>query len=580
MKHHHTAALLLTILLLCAACAPTLSGGSVVSYEDTASTAPANNGAPAATQAPVGELVPNTERTTQAEGNDGLFTPHESPGGAMEEHEADIAYMEGYSESSEYYTGQYTPDESYAPITETGFVSPLEKPLSTFSADVDTAAYTNIRRRIENGQAISPDMVRIEEMINYFHYDYPSPIGESPIAITTEVSDCPWNPQHRLALIGLKASDIRAEDAPAASLVFLIDVSGSMDEPNKLPLVKRAFGLLIDELTEKDRVSIVTYASSDAIVLRGAHGDEKSAIHRAIEDLSAGGSTHASGGIVTAYEIARSLFAEGGTNRVILATDGDFNVGATSETELRRMIERERDSGVYLTVLGFGMGNYKDDKVKTLAKHGNGNYAYVDNLQAARKVLIDELGATLHTVAKDVKLQVEFNPATVREYRLIGYENRMMRNEDFRDDTKDAGDIGAGHTVTALYEIIPEGTPATTEALKYQPTVCPPAPAEGIEGEWLTVKLRYKEPQSSVSREIAAVVGGNAYYNVPSDNMLLAGAVAEFGLVLRDSKFGGNATISSVLDALRPLAMVDAYGYVRDAKHLVETYQMTGQIVE
>lgn len=568
MKKTRSIVILLAAALLLAACsgdAPTgasqANSNSMMAAQSAAGTsAPAPNAAQSAPQG-ADDWTDDGADESYAEPPTAL-----SKGSASSGETSDDAAEEAYSPYD---------DESYAPIYESGFVSPLDKPLSTFSADVDTAAYTNIRRRIENGQSVDADMVRIEEMINYFHYDYPEPMGDSPLAISTDLGPCPWNPEHRLALIGLKAADIREDEAPPVNLVFLIDVSGSMDMDNKLPLVKRAFGLLVDELTPRDRVSIVTYASADTVVLYGATGDEKAAIRRAIEDLSAGGGTHASSGITTAYEIARSQFIEGGSNRVILATDGDFNVGVTDEAALQRLIEGERDDGVFLTVLGFGMGNYKDSKVETLAKHGNGNYAYVDNLQAARKVLVDELGATLHTVAKDVKLQVEFNPATVQAYRLIGYEHRMLRDEDFRDDAKDAGDIGAGHTVTALYEIIPAGASSQGETLKYQPDVRVPtggAGTEGVEGELLTVKIRCKAPDADFSDEIAAIIDTASYSGDASDNLRLAGAVAEFGLLLRGSEFRGGASASGVLDALRPLATTDPYGYVRDLQALVERY--------
>ncbi len=542
LKRFIVASIVCLSLLLCACSARnavTSDSGGNVSAAAATNAVGGTNAEPPTVGGPLYEVAPENSAIYQS-GN-----------------EADSAYLGG---------------ESYASIVERGFISPLDVPLSTFSADVDTAAYTNIRRAIENGQRVNPDMVRTEEMLNYFHYNYAPPAGESPIAITTELAACPWEPSHHLALIGLQAAQIDLRELPRSNLVFLIDVSGSMSDENKLPLVRRAFALLVEQLTENDRVSIVTYASSDQIVLAGAYGYDKATILRSIEDLTSGGGTHASKGIETAYALARECFIQGGNNRIILATDGDFNIGITSEGDLKKMIEREREGGVYLTVLGFGMGNYKDSKVETLAKYGDGNYAYVDTLQAARKVLVEEIGATLHTVAKDVKLQVEFNPATVKAYRLIGYENRMLRDEDFRDDSVDAGDVGSGHSVTALYEIIPvNGSGGSAETLKYQPDKPVSAPAYNASGEWLTVKVRYKAPEGGSSREIAAVIDEDAYAS-PSDNLRLAAAVAEFAQILRNSEYREQSNIDNVLGALRPLALNDDRGYVRDFQHIVEAY--------
>ena len=350
--------------------------------------------------------------------------------------------------------------EEYGRITENDFLEAVNHPLSTFSIDVDTASYSNVRRFLNQGQLPPADAVRIEELINYFKYDYPQPEGDHPFSITTELATCPWEPAHKLIHIGLQGKRIPLANAPANNLVFLIDTSGSMDEPDKLPLLKSAFKLLTDQLREQDHVAIVVYAGAAGLVLPATSGSDKKTILSAIDKLEAGGSTAGGAGINLAYEVARRSFIPTANNRVILATDGDFNVGVSSDGELLRLIERERESGVFLTVLGFGTGNIKDSKMELLADQGNANYAYVDTIREARKVLVSELGGTLNTIAKDVKIQVEFNPANVQAYRLIGYENRLMRAEEFNDDKKDAGELGAGHSVTALYEIIPVGARA------------------------------------------------------------------------------------------------------------------------
>ena len=442
--------------------------------------------------------------------------------------------------------------EEYNSIREMGFQSVANAPLSTFSADVDTASYSNLRRMIEQGcsmEQIPAGAVRIEELLNYFSYDYNLPKGKEPFGVTAVMGDCPWNSDARLLQIGLKTEEIDFGEAPDSNLVFLLDVSGSMYSQEKLPLLQRSFGLLAEELTEKDKVSIITYAGSDTIVLEGVSGDEKEKIREALDSLEASGSTNGAGAIESAYRLAEQYFIEGGNNRIILATDGDLNVGASSESELEKLVTQKRKSGVYLSVLGFGMGNIKDNKMETLADKGNGNYAYIDSLKEAKKVLVEQMGATLVTVAKDVKLQVEFNPAYVKGYRLLGYENRMLAAEDFDDDTKDAGEIGAGHMVTALYEIIPvdsaQEIPETD--LKYQEKQ-----SAGVEnGEWLNLKLRYKDPDSDSSELCTYAVTEEAYSEQPSEDFYFAAAVAEFGLLVRDSEYKKDASFENIRNLLK-----------------------------
>ncbi|MDF2486631.1 MAG: von Willebrand factor type, partial [Herbinix sp.] len=407
-----------------------------------------------------------------------------------------------YTTEDEIATEEFNTEE-YNAIQENGFKSVKNYPLSTFSVDVDTASYSNIRRMIYESGEVVADAVRIEEMINYFKYDYKQPTDEVPFSINTELSDCPWNKNAKLLLIGLQAEEIDLKERPSSNLVFLLDVSGSMDSPDKLPLMQKAFTLLTENLNKNDRISIVVYAGMDSVVLEGASGDETMKINGAIEELTAGGSTAGAAGIRKAYELAEKHYIDGGNNRVILATDGDLNVGITSEGELTRLIEKEREKGVFLSVLGFGTMNIKDNKMEALADNGNGNYSYIDSLLEAKKVLVDEMGGTLFTVAKDVKLQIEFNPSKIKGYRLIGYENRMLNTEDFEDDTKDAGDIGAGHRITALYEIleIDSKQELINTDLKYQsevPTL--------DNNEWLTISIRYKKPDKNDSKLISVSV--------------------------------------------------------------------------
>jgi Ca-activated chloride channel family protein len=462
--------------------------------------------------------------------------------------------------------------EGYRVIRENEFQDVTLHPLSTFAIDVDAASYSNVRRFLREGRLPPADAVRLEELINYFEYDYPDPTGEHPFSITTEVSAAPWNPAHRLVHVGLQGRRMERRELPPGNLVLLIDVSGSMDAPDKLPLVKESLRLLVEQLRPQDRVSIVVYAGAAGLVLPPTPGSEKGRIMRAIDDLQAGGSTAGGEGIVLAYRTAREAFIRGGNNRVVLATDGDFNVGVSSDAELVRLIEEKREQGIFLTVLGFGTGNYQDAKMEQLADHGNGNYAYVDGEAEARKVLVREMGGTLLTIAKDVKVQVEFNPARVRAYRLIGYENRALAAEDFQDDQKDAGELGAGHSVTALYEVVPVGAPTPVRGagpLRYQET----RPRAGTRetAELLTVALRYKEPDGRTSRLIEhPVADRGAALERTSDDFRFAAAVAEWGLLLRDSKFKGASSWSDVLGLARGALADDPGGYRAEFVSLVE----------
>lgn len=456
--------------------------------------------------------------------------------------------------------------EEYSYISENGYKNVMEEPLSTFSIDVDTAAYSNVRRMIRNGENIPADAVRIEEMINYFDYDYPEPEGDDPFSVTTEYSECPWNPENRLLMIGLQAKEIDFDNRPASNFVFLLDVSGSMYSDDKLPLVQKAFSMLAENLTEKDRVSIVTYAGYESVVLNGVRGSETPVIIDALESLEAGGSTAGAAGIQKAYELAQEYFIPGGNNRVILATDGDLNVGLTSEGELTRLIKEKKKSGVHLSVIGVGTGNLKDNKMEALADNGDGNYNYIDSVFEAKKVLVDEMGGTLITVAKDVKIQVEFNPEKVAGYRLVGYENRLLNQEDFNNDKVDAGEIGSGHTMTALYEIVPaKGAGAQGTQLKYQTS----GETAGS-SELLTVSLRYKAPNGDKSRLISHPVEADSYAQTMSENLAFASAVAEFGMVLRDSENRGNATFDSVMALAEPCVHADSDSYRKEFLELVQ----------
>jgi len=463
--------------------------------------------------------------------------------------------------------------EGYDPIDELPFVPARVKPLSTVSIDVDRAAYANVRRFVEQEHRLPPpDAVRIEELLNYFTYGYPDPTGERPFAVVTEVSRAPWNPDHRLALVGLQGRRMATEELPPSNLVFLIDVSGSMTPPNKLPLLKAAFRLLVDGLRPEDRVAIVVYAGAAGLVLPPTPGSEKDAILRALDSLEAGGSTAGGAGLRLAYDVARRSHLRGGNNRVILATDGDFNIGASSDAEMVRLIEEERKSGVALSVLGFGTGNYQDAKMEKLADHGDGNAAYIDSILEAKKVLVSELGGTLVTIAKDVKLQIEFNPARVKGYRLIGYENRRLADTDFTDDTKDAGELGAGHSVTFLYEIVPAGSDEElpgVDPLKYQTSEL--SPAATASDELLTVKLRYKPPGSERSLAMELPLRDrDVPLQATSDDFRFATAVAELGLLLRGSEFKGRAAYPALLARAQGALGDDPGGYRRDFLELAE----------
>ena len=469
--------------------------------------------------------------------------------------------------------------ESYDRIEENTFRSAKSVPLSTFSIDVDRASYANVRRYVTTGQLPPADAVRLEELVNYFPYDYVAPGDERPVHVTADVAIAPWAPEHRLVRIALQAKQIPTERLPASNLVFLIDVSGSMQPANKLPLLKEAFLMLVDQLRENDRVAIVVYAGNAGLVLPSTAGSEKAVIREAIARLEAGGSTAGGAGIRLAYDVAWANFITGGNNRVILATDGDFNVGTSSDAEMERLIEEKRKDGTFLTVLGFGMGNLKDSKLEKLADRGNGNYAYVDSPLEARKVLVHEFGGTLLTVAKDVKLQVEFNPRWVKSYRLLGYENRLVNDEDFTDDAKDAGDMGAGHSVTAFYEVVPIGVPSkdavSTQPLRYQEDRL--VTRASMTNEIMQVKLRYKERDDSRSQELRTVVRNRP---VPlAGDFAFASAVAEFALVLRDSKHRGTSSIGQVLTRAEANLGEDNAGYRRDFLTLVRSYEALRQRV-
>lgn len=468
-------------------------------------------------------------------------------------------------------------DESYSSISENGFTDVKTNPLSTFSVDVDAASYSNVRRFINGGQLPPPEAVRIEEMVNYFKYNLPGPANGEPVAIHTELSSAPWNAKHHLLRIGLKAKTIDAGKLPASNLVFLVDVSGSMDEPNKLPLVKASMKMLADQLRPIDKVAIVTYAGEAGVALPSTTGDKKETILAAIDNLNAGGSTNGGEGIKMAYHIAKENFMKNGNNRIVMATDGDFNVGPSSDEDMEQLIVKERESNVAISIMGFGMGNLKDSKMETLADKGNGNYAYIDNITEARKALVTEFGGTLFTVAKDVKLQIEFNPAKVQAYRLLGYEDRMLNKEDFNNDRKDAGDMGSGHTVTALYEIVPAGIKddyvASVDPLKYQKAA--PAPYEETSGEMLTIKFRYKETGSSKSKmSLATVSGSPKNFNSTSVDFRFAAAVAEFGMLLRNSEFAQHSAFDQVISIAKSAKGEDEDGYRSEFVRLAESARL------
>ncbi len=475
---------------------------------------------------------------------------------------------------------RYNPDferEGYERIFENDFLAVGPNPLSTFGIDVDRASYANVRRFIRGGQLPPADAVRIEELINYFTYELDTPDGPDPFAVHTEMAPAPWNPLHHLVRIGIQGRKIDTENLPASNLVFLLDVSGSMRPANKLPLLKSALRLLVMQIRPEDRVAIVVYAGAAGLVLEPTAGSEKELILDAIDRLEAGGSTAGGAGIQLAYDVAQRYNVEGGNNRIILATDGDFNVGASSDAEMVRLIEERREEGTFLTVLGFGTGNLQDAKMEKLADHGNGNFAYIDTELEAQKVLVSEFGGTLHTIAKDLKVQVEFNPTRVRGYRLIGYENRMLAAEDFNDDTKDAGDLGAGHTVTALYEVIPTGVASATpvrglDDLRYQSTE---VRNEASSPELMFVKLRYKDPDGKKSRLLThTVIDGTT---MPSADFMFAASVAAFGMVLRDSKYCGATDMEEILRWARDSVGTDTQGYRSEFVDLVREAHILAQ---
>ena len=479
--------------------------------------------------------------------------------------------------------------EEYSELEEQGYRSVLYHPLSTFAADVDTASYSNLRRMINDGCSaynLPKGSVRVEELINYFDYDYRGPKGSDPFGVNIEAVNCPWNEDAMLMSVGLKTEDIDYSDTPASNLVFLIDVSGSMSSRDKLPLLQDAFSMLVDELSDKDRVSIVTYASGVRTVLDGAHGDDKRKIKNAINKLSASGGTNGGAGIELAYRLAGKSFIKGGNNRVILATDGDLNIGPSSVEELEELISEKKETGVYLSVLGFGTGNIKDNRMETLADKGNGNYSYIDSEREARKVLVDELSANMLTVCKDVKLQVEFNPAVVKGYRLVGYANRVMKDKDFNDDKKDGGEIGAGHEVTVLYEIIPTeeymmayDDDVDVDSLRYSDEYKKAAGNSYRNSdrsymgnirntELMTLSVRYKKPAEDKSNLLTYPITFASYTDNPSEDMIFKSAVAEFGLIASDSEYKGDSDMDRVLDELDSIRLNDEYR--REFRELVE----------
>ncbi|MCR5205201.1 MAG: von Willebrand factor type A domain-containing protein [Lachnospiraceae bacterium] len=465
--------------------------------------------------------------------------------------------------------------EEYKHIDENGWKSVNVSPFSTFAADVDTASYANLRRMINNGQRIPEDAVRIEELINYFNYDYAAPANNEPFSITTEMAPCPWNDKTQLLMVGIKAKDIDMRQRKASNLVFLVDVSGSMEGADRLGLVQSSFKMLTDELSQDDRISLVTYASGDRIVFEGLSGANKKEITEKVEDLFASGGTNGSAGIQTAYEIAEKYFIEGGNNRIILATDGDLNIGITDEGSLTRLITEKAKSGVFLSVLGFGWGNISDSRMEALADNGNGNYNYIDSLTEAKKVLVDEMGGTLFTVAKDVKFQLEFNPAQVKGYRLIGYENRTMAAEDFNDDKKDGGEIGAGHTVTALYEIALKDS--EQEIPEVESKYSAKSDAEGTPetaGEYLTVNIRYKEPDGDTSTLITHPVDDSSVTSDMSENLSWAAGVAQAGMLIRKSEFAGTSDMNEVLERLSSLNSVKEDEYRKEFCELMKAVKI------
>jgi Ca-activated chloride channel family protein len=520
-----------------------------------------------------GALAPGHDKVAAA-----TAKPHPVPLGDVAKEKPAVADPHAYRIEREQRQAGAFNTEAYDSIVENPFVRPTDSPLSTFSIDVDTASYSNVRRFL-NGGALPPrGAVRIEEFVNYFSYNYPQPKGDDPFSVTTDVVDCPWNAEHVLMRVGLKGKEIHRQERPATNLVFLVDVSGSMQDANKLPLVRESLKLLVRELGDRDRVALVVYAGRTAVVLPSTGADRKQTILEAIDALQSGGSTNGGAGITLAYQLAVDNFIKDGVNRVVLATDGDFNVGVTNQDELVRLIEEKAKSGVFFSALGYGMGNLKDSTLEKLSDKGNGNYAYIDTLAEAKKVLVEQMSGTLVTIAKDVKVQIEFNPAKVVAYRLLGYENRVLAAQDFNDDKKDAGEIGAGHTVTALYELALVGTSVIqvqklpkVDPLKYQPqpkrTVAADAP---IHDELLTLKLRYKAPDGDVSKLIERPVKGQPKpYAKAGVDFKFSAAVAAFGLLLRQSEHRGTATYDAVLEMAQEGIGRDVGGYRKEFVALV-----------
>lgn len=462
--------------------------------------------------------------------------------------------------------------EEYDKIVDNDFLDAMANPQSTFSIDVDTASYSNVRRMINQRQKPPAGAVRIEEFVNYFSYDYPQPEDDRPFSVTTDIAACPWEPKHQLVRIGLKGKEFPVEQRPASNLVFLIDVSGSMGHAKKLPLVKSAFRMLLDQLDERDTIAIVVYAGASGLVLPTTGADSKSRINRALNRLSAGGSTNGGDGIELAYAIAKDNFIEGGINRVILCTDGDFNVGVTNRSDLIELIQEKAKDDIFLSVLGFGTGNYKDATMENLADKGNGNYAYIDSLLEARKTLVSQMNATLVTIAKDVKIQVDFNPSRVQAYRLIGYENRLLNNEDFEDDTKDAGEIGAGHSVTALYEIVPAGVQSPAAPARKSEFVETKVRAGVDPNKVLKISLRYKLPDEMQSREFSEwlIEGIDNIIPAADSDFQFASAVACFGMILRESKHAGSADLDWVLRTAQANLGDDRFGYRKEFVGIVK----------
>lgn len=465
--------------------------------------------------------------------------------------------------------------ETYKEIKENSFVAVAQQPVTTFSADVDRAAYANVRRIIGYGQIPPKDAVRIEEMVNYFDYDYPAPEegSVSPLRVSPELAPAPWNPNHLLLRIGLQAKKIDLAQAPPSNIVFLIDVSGSMDEENKLPLLQSSFKMLLGQLRPDDKVAIVTYANGTKVALPSTRVKDKEKIIKVLDNLYASGGTSGGRGIQLAYEQAQKSFIKNGNNRIILATDGDFNIGINNTTDLEKFIEKQRESGIYMSVLGFGIGNYRDDMAETIADKGNGNYAYIDNITEAKKVLVNELSGTLFAVAKDVKLQLEFNPKYVKEYKLIGYENRMLANEDFTNDKKDAGEIGAGHTVTALYELVPSDG-KVAQSLRYQSQELN---EKGKGNELGFLKIRYKDPKVKDAKSVEItepLVFNKKALKETSTDYRFAASVAEFGILLRDNSNKANATYDQVIELAEGAIGKDPEGYRKEFVRLVKSVKM------